>query len=149
MSKQGEPLNGVYPLTDADGRVPLPPSPAFQRFVDGVPHEWYTVDQISAAFHPGDAVEQDFGWALDQLRHGMRVCRAGWNGNGMWLEIQDPDEYSKMTRQYIFMSTAQGDLVPWLASQTDMLAFDWELAAIVSPFAGLLAGSNPSTFEEV
>lgn len=31
-----------------------------------------------------------------------------------------------MTLPYIFMSTAQGDLVPWLASQTDILATDWQ-----------------------
>ena len=47
----------------------------------------------------------------------------------MWLGLQRPDANSKMTLPYIFMSTAQGDLVPWLASQTDMLAADWELAA--------------------
>ena len=46
----------------------------------------------------------------------------------MWLELQYPDESSKMTLPYIFMSTADSHLVPWLASQTDVLAFDWELA---------------------
>lgn len=68
----------------------------------------------------------DFGSALDELRAGERVQREGWNGKGMWLELQVPDEHSKMTLPYIFMSTAQGDLVPWLASQTDVLAFDWQ-----------------------
>ncbi len=68
----------------------------------------------------------DFGSALDELRAGNRVQREGWNGKGMWLELQVPDEHSKMTLPYIFMSTAQGDLVPWLASQTDVLAFDWQ-----------------------
>ena len=74
--------------------------------------------------------EQDFGWALTQLRAGFRVSREGWNGKGAWLELQYPDEFSgRMTLPFIFMFTAQGDLVPWLASQTDVLAFDWELAA--------------------
>lgn len=68
----------------------------------------------------------DFGSAIDELRAGERVQREGWNGKGMWLELQVPDEHSKMTLPYIFMSTAQGDLVPWLASQTDMLANDWQ-----------------------
>ena len=71
----------------------------------------------------------DFGWALDQLRAGRRVCRSGWNGKGMWLELQVSDEHSKMTLPYIFMCTAQGHLVPWVASQTDVLATDWELTA--------------------
>jgi len=67
----------------------------------------------------------DFGWALMLLKQGLRVAREGWNGKGMWLELQRPDSHSKMTLPYIYMSTAQGDLVPWLASQTDMLAEDW------------------------
>jgi Protein of unknown function (DUF2829) len=66
-----------------------------------------------------------FGWALDELKAGFKVAREGWNGKGMWLALQVPDAHSKMTLPYIYMRTAQGDLVPWLASQTDMLATDW------------------------
>lgn len=68
----------------------------------------------------------DFGAALAVLRQGGRVARSGWNGKGMWLELQVPDEYSKMTLPYVFMFTADKHLVPWLASQTDVLAFDWD-----------------------
>lgn len=67
----------------------------------------------------------NFGQAIEALKVGRRVQRVGWNGKGMWLELQVPDEHSKMTLPYIFMSTVDGDLVPWLASQTDMLAEDW------------------------
>lgn len=67
----------------------------------------------------------DLGGALHSLRAGRRVARQGWNGKGMWLHLQVPDAHSKMTLPYIYMSTAQGDLVPWLASQTDLLANDW------------------------
>lgn len=67
----------------------------------------------------------DFGEALRAMRAGLRVQRAGWNGKGMWLGLQVPDQHSKMTLPYIYMSTVTGDLVPWLASQTDMLAQDW------------------------
>jgi hypothetical protein len=70
----------------------------------------------------------DFGQALESLRAGERVCRLGWNGKGMWLELQVPDENSKMSLPYIYMKTAQGDLVPWVASQTDLLAYDWGYA---------------------
>ena len=69
----------------------------------------------------------DFGWALAALRSGSLVARRGWNGKGMWLKLQTPDKNSKMTLPYIYMRTAQGDLVPWLASQTDMLSDDWIL----------------------
>lgn len=67
------------------------------------------------------------GEAVKEMRDGKRVCRSGWNGKGMWLELQVPDTNSKMTLPYVFMRTVQADLVPWLCSQTDLLATDWEL----------------------
>jgi len=76
----------------------------------------------------------NFGQALAHLKAGGKVSRTGWNGVGMWLELQVPDEHSKMTLPYISLSYPegakaypQGARVPWLASQTDMLAEDWEV----------------------
>lgn len=66
------------------------------------------------------------GWAVKEMQDGRRVRRAGWNGKGMFLELQVPDAHSKMSLPYVYMSTVQGDLVPWLCSQTDLLAVDWE-----------------------
>ena len=68
----------------------------------------------------------NFGGALQALRGGESVTRAGWNGKGQFLTLQVPDEHSKMTLPYIYITTVQGDLVPWLASQTDLLAEDWQ-----------------------
>jgi hypothetical protein len=68
----------------------------------------------------------DFSQALTALKLGARIARSGWNGKGMWLGLQIPDENSKMTLPYIYMKTADQQLVPWLASQTDILAADWE-----------------------
>ncbi len=67
----------------------------------------------------------NFGQAIEALKQGKKVARTGWNGKGMHLELQRPDAHSKMTLPYIYMYTAQGDNVPWLASQTDMLSEDW------------------------
>lgn len=67
----------------------------------------------------------DFGIAISHLRNGQRVARTGWNGKGMWLALQVPDEHSKMTEPYVYMKTAQGGLIPWLCSQADLLATDW------------------------
>jgi len=76
----------------------------------------------------------DFGQALHALKQGGKVARKGWNGKGIFIELQIPDENSKMTSPYIFIDTtglqtdneaAPKSLVPWLASQTDMLADDW------------------------
>lgn len=67
----------------------------------------------------------DIGEAVAAMRAGGRVARSGWNGKSMWLEIQMPDEHSKMTEPYVYMKTAQGGLIPWLCSQADLLAVDW------------------------
>ena len=72
-----------------------------------------------------------FGAAIEALKAGEKVSRSGWNGVGLWLELQVPDAHSKMTLPYIFMSypdnakNTPGARVPWLASQTDILAEDW------------------------
>jgi hypothetical protein len=68
----------------------------------------------------------NFSDALEDLKDGKRVARKGWNGKGMWLELQVPDAHSKMTLPYIFMKTACDNQVPWLANQTDLLADDWQ-----------------------
>lgn len=68
------------------------------------------------------------GAAIEVMREGARARRAGWNGKGMWLALQIPDEHSKMTEPYVYMRTAQGGLIPWLCSQADLLADDWEVA---------------------
>jgi len=78
----------------------------------------------------------DFGKAIKALKDGKKVMRKGWNGKGIFIELQVPDEYSKMTHPYIFIDAtgletinpdAPKNRVPWLASQTDMLAEDWEV----------------------
>ena len=80
--------------------------------------------------------KKDFGWALNCLRQGKAVARKGWNGKGIYIKLQTPDVNSKMTLPYIYIVTnglvtdnpnAPKGTVPWLASQTDMLAEDWEI----------------------
>lgn len=67
----------------------------------------------------------DFGDAINQMRRGHKLTRAGWNGKGMWVELQYPDELSKMTLPYLYLNYPTGNKVPWFASQTDMLSNDW------------------------
>jgi len=75
----------------------------------------------------------DFSEALKQLKNGERVSRAGWNGKGMWLKrIEYYSVPQPILPGYIFhllpwigMKTADNGFVPWLCSQTDMLADDW------------------------
>jgi hypothetical protein len=83
----------------------------------------------------------DFGIALQGLKDGKKVIRKGWNGKNMFLflvsgskfEVNRPPLlgiYEAGTvinyQPHIDMKTAQGTVVPWLASQSDLLASDWE-----------------------
>lgn len=76
----------------------------------------------------------DFGDALALLKRGKKVYRNGWNGVGMWLELQTPDANSKMSLPYVYIeyptnplhhAYPNGSRCPWTPSQTDMLADDW------------------------
>jgi len=80
-----------------------------------------------------------FETALGLVRDGHCVAREGWNGKGMYIQLQEPDKHSKMTLPYIYMYTATGDFVPWLASQTDILADDWVVLFRVNKLAGQVA----------
>lgn len=79
------------------------------------------------------SIGMHFGAALQELERGHKMQRAGWNGSGLWLELQKPDANSKMTQPYIFLcypedaKTTPGARVPWTPSQTDMLAKDWQI----------------------
>jgi len=66
-----------------------------------------------------------FSEALVYLKQGMALAREGWNGKGQSIEIQVPDEDSKMGLPYFYMTTVDGRLVPWVASHTDLLSSDW------------------------
>jgi len=94
----------------------------------------------------------DFGEALNELRAGRKVRRAGWNGKGMWIVLmpslslppystQEPgpkvnDRTAKHigpdtpldSQPYVAMWTADGKWQPgWLPSQADLFARDWEV----------------------
>jgi len=74
-----------------------------------------------------------FSRALELLKEGHCVSREGWNGPGQHLQLQRPDEQSKMTLPYIYIKTVGNDLVPWLASQTDLLEEDWYGVVVADP----------------
>jgi hypothetical protein len=87
----------------------------------------------------------DFRMALEALKRGKAVARKGWNGKGMFLTLQNGSEVegTKMRNEparnyygdstvkicpHIDMKAADGSyVVGWLASQTDMLAEDWDV----------------------
>ena len=77
----------------------------------------------------------NFGQAIEELKAGRKVWREGWNGNGIWLvlvngwDMPESEQRSEIdefeTVPWIGMKTADNKFVPWLASQTDVLAEDW------------------------
>jgi len=70
----------------------------------------------------------DFGTALQEINNGNRVARAGWNGKGMFIELAGPYLTEAInSRLFIHIKTAQGDYVPWVASQSDLLGQDWNV----------------------
>jgi hypothetical protein len=84
-------------------------------------------------------VGASFGIAIEMLKDGHRVARKGWNGKGMFLRMVSGKQYDVACgiardlelAPWIGMKTADGKFVPWLASQTDMLAEDWVIVEMV------------------
>lgn len=79
-----------------------------------------------------------FGQAIEALKNGKRVSRKGWNGKGMFLLYVPSEKWGIIDKiglgipkgnllSWIGIKTADNKFVPWLASQTDMLAEDWEI----------------------
>lgn len=80
----------------------------------------------------------NFSEALIGIKNGHKLARSGWNGSGMYIMAQFPDENSKNNVPYIYMicpigstkqfggiSNIEEKRIPWLCSQTDMFADDW------------------------
>ena len=103
-----------------------------------------TMDLRVHEVQPNEGVETEplmsFGGAVEALKNGCRVAREGWNGKGMYLFLVNGSTFT-VNREpllsilgegtsvdyhaHIDMKTAQGYVVPWLASQVDILSNDW------------------------
>ena len=109
------------------------------RYPDGY-ESWSPKDVFNEAYRPTDCM--NFGLAIEAAKKGAKITRRGWNGKGMFLYYVPEGRYPARTDAaksiatedgkvdygaYIAMKTAQGNVVPWLASQTDILADDWEV----------------------
>lgn len=103
---------------------------------------WSPKEVFERAYHPVTAMS--FGDAIVMLKAGKKVARTGWNGKGMFLFLVAGSRF-QVNRPpllgiyelgtvidycpHIDMRTADGKIVPWLASQTDVLAEDWTVVA--------------------
>lgn len=86
-------------------------------------------------------IDLNFGQAVESLKQGKLVRRAGWNGKGMYLFLVSGDTvkeaihfaydgregFMRSVNDAIYMKTADDKFVPWLASQTDILSEDWQI----------------------
>jgi hypothetical protein len=101
---------------------------------------WSPKDVFDKAYRRIDGMT--FGLAIEAMKKGFKVQRKGWNGKGMFIYYIPVGHYAPCTKvaesivgpdrkveygAYIAMKTAQGNVVPWLASQTDMLSDDWRV----------------------
>lgn len=104
------------------------------RYSDGY-ISWSPKKQFDEAYR--ECNHMTFGIAVELLKQGKKVARSGWNGKGMYL-FKSPklgcQMYEQFTgksindiQEFIVMKAADDTLVPWLASQTDVLAEDWVL----------------------
>jgi len=101
---------------------------------------WSPKEQADNAYRATTGMS--FGLAVEAMKKGLRVARSGWNGKGMFLFLV-PGSKFKVNRPpllgiypegtevdycpHIDMKTADNKVVPWLASQTDVLADDWSV----------------------
>lgn len=96
---------------------------------------WSPADVFEDAYREINGLT--FGMAIELLKKGFKMRRRGWNGKGIFIALHRPWSGDDMTHSYIYIDTtglqtdnsdAPKNRVPWLASQTDMLAEDWEIA---------------------
>jgi len=86
--------------------------------------------------------ERNFSWALTKVKEGKKVAREGWNGKNMFIFLVSGSTFEVNRKpllgiypegsvvnyhSHIDMKTADNMIVPWVASQTDILANDWEI----------------------
>jgi hypothetical protein len=99
-----------------------------------IPYRVSGVPRVVPLPEPLKPMTFDFQIALRELNGGERVQRAGWNGKGMYVFLIAEWTYTNGKNDnmpclpFYALKTADGSVVPWLASQTAMLAEDWSHA---------------------
>ena len=101
---------------------------------------WSPKAQVDKAYRPTTGIS--FGLAIEALKAGKRVARAGWNGAGQFVYLVPAASYPAQTsiakahfgadamvpyRAYLALKTAQGDVSTWAPSCSDALAEDWQI----------------------
>jgi len=105
---------------------------------------WDDIIECNMCKGSGKLKGMTFGEAIQAMKDGQKVCRAGWNGKGMFIYYVEANKYPASGNKkgtmvgvfeddmvpyqaYIAMKTSDNTVVPWLASQSDILDTDWEI----------------------
>lgn len=84
---------------------------------------WSPKKIFEDAYRPIDGLT--FGLAIEALKKGLKIKLPYWS-NDVFLSLQKPDKNSKMTHEYIYVTSRFG-LVPWVATQIEILSESWQI----------------------
>ncbi len=86
---------------------------------------WSPKEVFDAAYRRID--NMTFGLALEALKKGKKVCRAGWNGKGQYVSVCEGGGFKDgyRTDDFLYLKNAQDKIIPWGPSQGDCFAEDW------------------------
>lgn len=106
------------------------------RYPDGY-MSWSPKAVFEEAYRPTDNL--NFGLAIEAVKKGKKISRAGWNGKGQYVQLAtcisytDPAgavvnaEHKAIGNQALAFVGTSGVQLGWLASQADTLADDWTI----------------------
>ena len=125
------PADEGYLVEYLDGGTPNHPD--FAGYIS-----WSPKKQFEDAYHPCNATT--FGLAIEALKKGKRVARAGWNGKGMFVYLVPANSYPAQTgaakahfgdgamvpyNAYMAIKNVDETVSTWVPSVNDCLAEDW------------------------
>jgi hypothetical protein len=71
---------------------------------------------------------RSFSEAIELLKKGKKLTRINWNGANQYVFLQKEQDYKEtVLSSHLVIKTVSNTFVPWLASQTDLLAHDWQI----------------------
>ena len=129
--------DGMIAPVNAPVRLDEPVKSGYKvRYPDG--YESFSPKQVfEEAYRPTDGLS--FGLAIEAAKKGKKIARRGWNGKNQYVELAERISYENAAHEVInaqhaaignkalaFVGTS-GVQLGWLASQADMLAYDWQI----------------------
>lgn len=133
------PIAGDYWVTQDDGYEYVNPKDVFERKYAKVTGDM-AGGGVNPHYVPAPGVTCNFCFALEWLKLGRAVARAGWNGKGMFVYLVPANSYPAQTGvakvffgdgalvpygAYLAIKGVDGTVNTWIPSISDLLADDW------------------------